>query len=305
MKNLMDEFGYIIDKINTASFVEIPFKHLLLTDFLSDEHFQEIIHCKEVNKPVYKTTESLIQDLLDSGYQVQNFPGCTTSIEQYLKSYNSNKYEMDTEILEGFGLTMRLKKFETPLVERILTFLNSEEFSSCLKNKFGVVCNNKLNTSIQKYLHGYEISPHPDERNKALTYLLNINPNPKSEKDKIHTSLLKFIPERKYIYDFWKYNDKIERCWVPWNWCEKVVETNLNNCFVIFSPSNESLHGVKLDYSHLEYQRTQIYGNLFYEKSSSEIWKTYKDIDLLKNEKSRREKVKSLIPSSIINILKK
>ena len=37
-----------------------------------------------------------------------------------------------------------------------------------------------------------------------------------------------------------------------------------NNSLVIFSPDDDTLHGVKTNYDHLANQRTQIYGNLWY-----------------------------------------
>ncbi|HLA56152.1 MAG TPA: hypothetical protein VK623_08630 [Flavobacterium sp.] len=302
-EDLMQEFGYIIDKIKSAPFVEKPFKHLLMMDFLSDDHFQQVIKAEEVNRPPYKTTEELIEGLTETGYQITQFPGCTTSKEEYLKAYNSKKWPVD-ESMEGFGLTMRLRKIETPLLSRLITFLNSDIFATTLKEKFGVETDNKINTSVQKYLHAYEISPHPDERNKALTYLLNINTNPESENLQMHTSLLEFKPERRYIYDFWKYNTKVERCWVPWSWCNKVVETNKNNCFVIFTPANDTLHGIKLNYDHLKYQRTQIYGNLFYKTNPSEVWNHYNDIDLLKTKPTFRSKVKAMLPEAVVKMLR-
>lgn len=35
------------------------------------------------------------------------------------------------------------------------------------------------------------------------------------------------------------------------------------------SSSTASLHAIKLDYNHLEYQRTQIYGNLIYKQETN------------------------------------
>lgn len=39
-----------------------------------------------------------------------------------------------------------------------------------------------------------------------------------------------------------------------------------NNSMVIFHPDNNppTLHAIRLNYNHLKYQRTQIYGNLMY-----------------------------------------
>ena len=36
------KYDYLIDKINNAKFITEPFSHILIDDFLSDEHFNEI-----------------------------------------------------------------------------------------------------------------------------------------------------------------------------------------------------------------------------------------------------------------------
>ena len=44
----------------------------------------------------------------------------------------------------------------------------------------------------------------------------------------------------------------------------KVKKISKNNTLVMFQPSNDTLHAIKLDYDHTKFQRTQIYGNLMY-----------------------------------------
>ena len=73
--DLINEFGYIIDKIKTAEFSTDPFDFILIKDFLTKEHFDQIIAAEEINRPVAKNTEELIDDLLKnnkiiSGYLV-------------------------------------------------------------------------------------------------------------------------------------------------------------------------------------------------------------------------------------------
>ncbi|MGD0731415.1 MAG: hypothetical protein ABR956_09120, partial [Terracidiphilus sp.] len=117
---------------------------------------------------------------------------------------------------------------------------------------------------IQKYLDGYEISPHPDIRAKALTYMININPGTNSENREHHTNYLKFRDEFKYVQSYWEGHPNQDRCWVPWEWCDVVKVQRENNSMVIFSPDNTTLHAVKARYDHLSSQRTQLYGNLWY-----------------------------------------
>ena len=66
------------------------------------------------------------------------------------------------------------------------------------------------------------------------------------------------------MYNKWKTETKSDRGWVPWEWCETIKTVSRNNTMVIFSPTHESLHAVRLDYPHLDFQRTQIYGNMKY-----------------------------------------
>ena len=131
-----------------------------------------------------------------------------------------------------------------------------------LYTKFDLKFETSIVTAIQKNLSHYEISPHPDVREKGLTYLLNINKDSSIDNEPVHTHLLKFKKEWEFIYDYWKTNLSENRCWVPWDWCKTEKITNKNNSIVIFSPDIDTLHGVKLNYDHTKFQRTQLYGNL-------------------------------------------
>lgn len=298
---LMKEFGYLMDRIESQPFAMEPFKHLLIDDFLSPEHFKAMTTAVEINRPVAPTTEKLIEDLQENGYTVQTFPGCTSSIDEYLTAYNSGNWGVDKHLLEGFGIAFRLNKYTTPIVRRFVEFLNLPEFQKLMEKKFGLTHETSVETAIQKYLHGYEISPHPDIRLKAATYMLNINTREDSESFDIHTYLLKFKPEKKYIYDFWRDNPKIERCWVPWPWCDVKATTNKNNSIVFFAPSNDTLHAVKLDYDHLKFQRTQVYGNLWYTEKTVKYDSTYDDLASENDLKAKiaRKIASSFVPNSI------
>ena len=48
---------------------------------------------------------------------------------------------------------------------------------------------------------------------------------------------------------------------------------------IIFNPDNNppTLHAIRLNYNHLKYQRTQIYGNLMYKHHPSFQTSNYKD----------------------------
>jgi hypothetical protein len=277
-KALIREFGYLIEKIQATEFIKTPFAHLIIDDFLSKEHFEEIINGKEINIQGSEDTKELIDRLKAAGYVIQKFPGCTTSVSDYLDSIKKEHWKVDIELLEGFGIAFRLKRYSTPMAERLIQFLNLPEFKKCLLSKFQISKTTFIETAIQKYLDRYEISPHPDTRRKAATYMLNINPYPDSEDLKIHTYLLRFKKEREYIYEFWHKYPEIDRPWVPWEWCEISSVTSRNNSIVLFAPSNYSLHAVKLRYDHMDFQRSQVYGNLWYRSNLAKYKPTFRDL---------------------------
>jgi hypothetical protein len=274
-----DNFAYIIEKIKNATFYTDPFKFLYIENFLSAEHLELLNKSTQVKIPKYDSTEELIENLQQLGYEQQKFPGCTTSVEEYLNWYNNKSIEnlYNGDIVEGFGMAWRLNNIEDADIKQLITFLNSDAFHFALKEKFQLLGETRISTSIQKYLTGYEISPHPDIRSKSLTYLININTDSEIESiDEMHTHLLKFNDKYSYVYEYWKNNTDIDRCWVPWNWCETKRTINKNNSLVMFAPDNDTLHAVRLNYNHLKYQRTQLYGNLWYknkERVKGAFWK--------------------------------
>ena len=99
---------------------------------------------------------------------------------------------------------MRLQSArENSLVEQLLAFLASDSFWSALYDKFAIDrAITYTDMGIQKYLDGYEISPHPDVRKKALTFMVNINPSTQSAALDYHTHYMAFAPERDYVREF-------------------------------------------------------------------------------------------------------
>ena len=118
---------------------------------------------------------------------------------EYLKWYNnpdpSKKYTYN--LLEGFGISFRMQQYHNPFLERLIKFLNSDLFHDTIKYKFGKTNPTRVETAIQKYVSGYEISPHPDIRKKCLTYMININTDKLSEQLDIHTHFLYFKKDKE------------------------------------------------------------------------------------------------------------
>jgi len=154
---------------------------------------------------------------------------------------------------------------KTEVLIALNNFLASKKFNAAIAQKFNINIDNcDIDGGIQKYLDGYEISPHPDIRRKAATFMVNINPHKASERYNHHTHYLKLKTEYNYVKEFWETSSKAERHWVPWDWCDTSFMQTKNNSIVLFSPSNDTMHGVKAVYDHLSTQRTQLYGNLWY-----------------------------------------
>lgn len=260
----MNEFNYISQKILDAPFEEAPFKHIYIENFLSQDHFEQIVNDPQIHWDKNSSTEEVIGTLLDRGYEIQKFPGCTTDINEYLSKYRNNDFPLERKgnPVESFGITFRIKSYKNPFIFNLVKYLNGKEFKSALETKFNITNPTNIITAIQKNLSHYEISPHPDVREKALTYLLNINKDSSVDEEPVHTHLLGFKDEWKFIPEYWKNHLDENRCWIPWDWCETKKITNKNNSIVMFSPDVDTLHAVRLKYDHKKHQRTQIYGNL-------------------------------------------
>ena len=307
----MSKYEYLIDKVKGADFSFKPFKHIIIKNFLSEEHFKEIVNTPQIRKHNLPNTKALIQELLEDGYDIQTFPGCITSVEKYLEfienpSRGINKAlvkDYGKDIIESYGMSLYLKEHRSISTASLMEFVNGNQFKPCLEEKFALERETYLDTGIQKYLSGYEISPHPDTRRKALTYMLNINTSQLSEGIEIHTRLMTLKDKYKYLYELWKYNSEIDRCWVPWDWCDSYNHVNTNNTLIIFEPSYDTMHAVKLEYDHLKFQRTQLYGNLWYHEKLAEKSSLH-DIDLISRHKfSNSKTIKDRVLSKLINAL--
>lgn len=261
-------------------FDNYPFKHIYIEDLFTQEHLEMFKESEQIKLQVFNRTEDLIDGLKAKGYSAVKFPGCTTNANEYLKWFYTKELGnfYNNEVIEGFGMAFRLENIKSLDIQRLVEFLNSEHFHTALHKKFNLTKETRVSTGIQKYLTGYEISPHPDIRSKALTYLININTEDDAEKQDVHTHLLKFKKKHQQIYNFWKENKGIDRCWVPWDWCTTEKYISKNNSLIMFAPADDTLHAVKLDYNHLPFQRTQLYGNLWYKQKQKVKSSYYQDL---------------------------
>jgi hypothetical protein len=267
---MKSRFAYLIKKVNQVEFSEYPFRHIEINDFINEDDFNEIISCDEINIPNCDSDNELFKELFSQGFKMTPFPGAITDHNQYMRNRIKRQKTISHSTTESAGVVLRLVDPKSERLKELKEFLESKEFNEAIARKFSLELTScSTDGGIQKYLDEYEISPHPDLRKKAATYMVNINNSFNSEEKKYHTHYLKFKPERNYVSEYWKGNPLTERCWVPWDWCISVKQQVKNNSLVAFSPSFDTLHAVKASYNHLTGQRTQLYGNLWYKDDES------------------------------------
>lgn len=286
----MEDFSYLANKIIESDFSEKPFKHIYIENFLHEKHFKAIIESNEIESPKnIKNDEELIYGLYDKGFLPINFPGSVNNSTEYLDWRNNRKnIKYKHSACEGFGFVLRLNKIKTSILSSLNQYITSDEFNKVLAEKFELKHNKLISDGgIQKYLDGYEISPHADTRRKALTFMVNINPSNESEVMNHHTKYMKLVKEREYVQKFWEGNPEIDREWLPWDWFTTEKTQNKNNSIVIFSPNNDTFHSVKANYNHLITQRTQLYGNLWYDKKYSKTI-NWESLDLISNSQIKK-----------------
>ena len=304
-------FEYLLEKINAAQFEHEPFSHLHIKNFFNDEHFSQITAAPEIALRARDSDDQLFDELFEAGYKIIDFPGCITNKDTYISwhSVKGAKQTHNNSSCEGFGVTLRLMSAGSPFISEVMQFINGQQLQDVLAAKFGIDLDDVFyDSGIQKYLDGYEISPHPDIRKKALTFMVNINPGPGSEEKEHHTHYLVFRDAYKYVQAYWEGHPEDDRCWVPWSWCDTRKMQRENNSIVIFSPTNLTMHGVKARYDHLGSQRTQLYGNLWYHAESVTGHPEWEDFVITqakpKLAASIKSKVKSVMPASMKAFIK-
>lgn len=266
-------FDHVMTRIRNANVETYPYQHIHIQNLFTEEDFKKIVQTPEINLKPVQSDDELFEQLFENGYKIIKFPGCIADKDYYSAWHREkgkgSKKVINNDACEGFGMTLRLVSPRSQLLSELKSFIESTEFLSVLAEKFNVDLDNcEADNGIQKYLDGYEISPHPDIRRKALTYMVNINSAPNSEELDHHTRYLVLKDKYKYISTYWEHNTDVERAWIPWEWCDVVFEQTVNNSIVVFSPSYDTLHAVRANYNHLLGQRTQLYGNLWYKNSN-------------------------------------
>ena len=86
------------------------------------------------------------------------------------------------------------------------------------------------------------------------------------EFEDVHTHMLEFKKKDDSLIKYWVENLDKERQWTSWDRCNTIKICSKNNTMLVLAPQSNppTLHGVKLNYDHKKFQRTQIYGNLIF-----------------------------------------
>jgi len=307
----MSRFQYIIDKITTAPLTSEPFGHIYIEDLFAGEDFAAIIGSPEIAIPVATDDDDLFAKLDSAGYKVIDFPGCIIDQQAY-RDWHRAKQSGDDNIhsaCEGFGMTLRLVQPQSEFLAELSAFFSGAAFNQAVADRFGVDLSTcTVDGGIQKYLDGYEISPHSDIRRKAATFMVNINPHAHAAQADHHTHYMRLKPDYRYVREFWDQRDDVDRCWVPWDWCETVKSQPVNNSIVLFAPANDTMHAVKVDYDHLAGQRTQLYGNIWYPSSQALKRVEWEDltggsIEAIRIPEEKRS-IKDLVPAGVRQVLR-
>jgi len=285
----MRRFDYVLERIRSAPFVDVPFRHIYIEDLFTNDDLEELLSASDNAVPEVSSDADLLEQLFNAGYKVIDFPGCITDKAGYLawRASHESSHQIHSAC-DGFGMALRLTKPRSSICGALKQFVNSADFGAVLAEKFHITLDDcHMDGGIQKYLDGYEISPHADIRRKALTFMVNINPHKDSENLNHHTHYLRFKDQYKYVQVLWEFNAHVERCWVPWRWCDTHAIHNKNNTMVMFAPSDSTLHGVKAAYNHLKGQRTQLYGNLWYNRYAALKSVEWEELDILADHRRR------------------
>jgi len=261
----------VLHKIDAAEVRAEPFRHLYIADLLEPQDFDAVVRSPAVDFGPCASDKELCARLEQHGWQIKAHPGCIVDLDEYLRWHAGETTTVrNQETCEGFGVAFRLRMFAEARLRDIAAFFESDEFLGALARKLDIdYAATTKEAGLHKYLDGYEISPHPDWRKKALTVMINVNPSPISEQLDFHTHYLSLKPRWQFIQEFWANNPEIDRCWVPWDWCDTVYRQTANNSMVAFAPGNDTFHAVRVRYRHLETQRTQFYANLNFRTSST------------------------------------
>jgi len=196
----------------------------MINDFLGESLFQELISHPDINLGPCTDMSELNGSLNVAGWEVQLHPGCIATFAEYrqvregkalYKDANSYGHASRHQLLSGSGIAYRYQRSESSAIQDRISLFHGGELLKTLYEKFEIHHETTYDCGLQKYLHGYEIPPHPDIRSKALAFMLNLNTDPQSNLAEYHTHFMRLKSKYHYLYKFWDNHDEIQHCWIP------------------------------------------------------------------------------------------
>ena len=132
----MSKYDYLIAKIENAEFNLEPFSHIIIEDFLSDEHFDEITASPQLNKGKFSNTREMLECFLDDGFEIVTFPGCIRSVDEYVEFFDGGAVKVKNRLIEGYGrgvvqsygMAIGIKEHKENSTKDLLSFVNSSKF---------------------------------------------------------------------------------------------------------------------------------------------------------------------------------
>ena len=126
----MNNFDYIIDKIKTAKFINDPYPHLYIKDFISEEHLGIILKDTQIHFKEVFTDDELYNELIKQDYKIQQFPGCVNTWIKYKELLQDNTYIENSDLVESMGITFRLdyQNVKSGVIKELVEFMNGKKF---------------------------------------------------------------------------------------------------------------------------------------------------------------------------------
>jgi hypothetical protein len=279
-------FEYLIEKVRSARWRHKPFKHCIISNFFKAEDFNKILEDPRCSLEPAESDRELVKMLKTRQYMPSWLPGSTDDVESYLSLREGAECQLSrNNTCEKTGVAFRLKKDETlnNALDRALLTLDSQAFWSAIYEKAALSTDQNFTTYVAytKYLDGHEISPHTDSRHKPVTFLINVNPLNLQLPVSSFTALMSIRDEYRYIPEYWKYNQQVDRCWLPWGWANPVSYHSANNSILIIPASDYSFHSIRLHYDHLAAQRSLIYGTSWISDQIVYECPTWEDLQII------------------------
>ena len=133
-----NRFSYLLKKIENAEFLTEPFQHINIFDFFNNEDFQQLLSLNQIKLKECENLQELIYELHSKNYEPILFPGSITSEKDYIKFAENGNFNRrlikgyGRKVIEGYGITYRLKKYQSEFLAELMEFFEGDELRKLL-----------------------------------------------------------------------------------------------------------------------------------------------------------------------------